>query len=170
MVIKNSPDPRCEPAPSILFSFWAASCTLPGCWSLLGVVVEAVGVAVPPVVPAAGEVAVVEVIGMVIWGLGGTAGLLMCLAAKSRSGMAFISSACVSSSRRLMSWALNWVKLARFSSQSRSAAWHIYRYRQMRSCSMQTANRLSWKNIIKTHSCSVFPNKTSPAGVCTESQ
>lgn len=118
----DSPDPRCKPAPSILFSFWAASCTLPGCWSQLGVVVEVVLAAVVPVVPAAGEVAVVEVIGMVIWGLGGTAGLLMCLAAKSRSGMAFISSAWVSSSKRLMSWALNWVKLARFSSQSRSAA------------------------------------------------
>lgn len=56
------------------------------------------------------------------WGFGGTAGLVICLAAKSRSGMAFISSACVSSKRRFMSWALNWVKLARFSSQSRSAA------------------------------------------------
>lgn len=119
----DSPDPRCEPPPSILFSFWAASCTFPGCWSPLGVVVVVVVVvAAVPVVPAAGEVTVVDVIGMVIWGLGGTAGLLMCLAAKSRSGMAFISSAWVSSSKRLMSWALNWVKLARFSSQSRSAA------------------------------------------------
>ncbi len=57
------------------------------------------------------------------WGFGGTAGFVICFAAKSRSGMAFISSAWVSSSRRLMSWALNWVKLALFSSQSRSAAW-----------------------------------------------
>lgn len=40
---------------------------------------------VVPGVPAAEEVAVAGVIGMVIWGLGGTAGLLMCLAAKSRS-------------------------------------------------------------------------------------
>lgn len=48
---------------------------------------------------------------------------LICLAAKSKSGIAFISSACVSSSRRLMSWALYCVRLARFSSQSRSAAW-----------------------------------------------
>lgn len=56
-----------------------------------------------PVFPVAGEVVMVDVIGMVIWGFGGTAGLLICLAAKSRSGMAFISSAWVSSSRRLMS-------------------------------------------------------------------
>lgn len=97
----------------MLFSFWAASCTFPGCWSRPAAAV-----------PAAGAAAVVEVIGMVIWGLGGTAGLFMCLAAKSRSGMAFISSAWVSSSKRLMSCALNWVRLARFSSQSRSAAWH----------------------------------------------
>lgn len=99
---ENPPEPRCEPPPSMLFSFWAASCTLPGCCSPLGVVVE-VEVAVLPALPAAGEDTVVEVIGMVIWGLGGTAGLLMCLAAKSRSGMAFISSAWVSSSSRLMS-------------------------------------------------------------------
>lgn len=58
-------DPRREPAPSILFSFCAAICTLPGCGSPLGVVVV-VFVAAVPVVPAAGEVAVVEVIGMVI--------------------------------------------------------------------------------------------------------
>lgn len=85
---------------------------------MLGVVVA---VDMPPV-PQGEGVAVVEDIGMVICGFGGTAGLLMCLAAKSRSGIAFISSACVSSSKRLMSCALNWVKLARFSSQSLSAA------------------------------------------------
>lgn len=98
----DSPDPRWERAPSMLFSFWAASCTLPSCWSaevVLVVLVEAAG----PGLPVAGEEVMVEAIGMVIWGLGGTAGLLICLAAKSRSGMAFISSAWVSSSSRLMS-------------------------------------------------------------------
>ena len=78
-------------------------------------------------------VAELEVIAMVMWGLGGTTGLETCLAASSRSGRALSSSAWVSSSSRLMSWALNWVRLARFSSQSRSAAYththihtHIY--------------------------------------------
>lgn len=94
----------------MLFNFWAASCTLPGCCSPLTplldeVPVVAVALVVPDAVLAAlaEDVAVVEVMGMVIWGLGGTAGLLMCLAAKSRSGMAFMSSACVSSRSRLMS-------------------------------------------------------------------
>lgn len=57
-----------------------------------------------------------------IWDEGVLAEGLICLAAKSRSGMAFISSAWVSSSSLLMSWALYCVRLARFSSQSRSAA------------------------------------------------
>lgn len=63
-----------------------------------------------------------------LWGaLGGLwsgvgAGLEWALLAQSRSGMAFSSSACVSSSSRLMSLALYWVRAARFSSQSRSAA------------------------------------------------
>lgn len=44
------------------------------------------------------------------------------LLAQSKSGMALSSSACVSSSSRLMSLALYWVRAARFSSQSLSAA------------------------------------------------
>lgn len=60
-----------------------------------------------------------------VWEDGVLEDVLICLAAKSRSGIAFINSAWVSSSNRLMSWALYCVKLARFSSQSRSAACEV---------------------------------------------
>lgn len=68
--------------------------------------------------------------GAAFWPWGALAGLWSgvgagpgwALLAQSRSGMAFSSSACVSSSSRLISLALYWVRAARFSSQSRSAA------------------------------------------------
>lgn len=95
----SSSEPRLDP-PSLLVSL---------CWGLLGL--------------CSGVALVLDGLWLWFWFWFWFWAGLICLAAKSKSGMAFMSSAWVSSKRRLMSWALYCVRLALFSSQSRSAAW-----------------------------------------------